>query len=51
MSGTWKRTIKKDRVEIAISPFRRFTAAETKSLKEPADEYGRFVDLPAKLEV
>jgi len=47
--GTWKRVIKKDHVLITLSPFRMLTKAELKSLQRPAEQYGRFLELPAKL--
>ncbi|HET7273937.1 MAG TPA: winged helix DNA-binding domain-containing protein [Longimicrobiaceae bacterium] len=45
--GTWKRTVRKGRVEIALSPFKRLSREDKARLEEPANAYGRFLDLPA----
>lgn len=47
--GTWKRTIKKDHVLIELIPFDTLDKVTRRSLQTPADQYGRFFGLPAKL--
>jgi hypothetical protein len=47
IAGTWKRAVKKDRVEIALSVFRALDDAGREGLAEAADRYGRFLGLPA----
>jgi hypothetical protein len=43
--GTWKRTLKKDSVHIALSPLRKLNTAETKEVEKVAKEYGEFLGL------
>jgi hypothetical protein len=45
--GYWKRTLKKDRVEIILFVLRKINRHEEKLLREVADDYGRFIQLPA----
>ncbi len=44
--GTWKRTIKKDRLIITPEPFNGLNQAEIQSLEIAAEGYGRFMGLP-----
>ncbi len=44
--GSWKRTIKRDRVEIAATPFARFTQREQRAIAHEAERYGVFLQLP-----
>ena len=46
IAGTWKRALKRDRVEIAVRAFRHLGKAEVIGLAEAADGYGAFVGLP-----
>lgn len=45
--GTWKRTLKKKSVEIALQPFRPLNAEEIEALSAAAAEYGVFLGLKA----
>lgn len=45
--GTWKRTLKKKTVDIALQPFRPLRADEMDALAEAADQYGAFLELKA----
>jgi hypothetical protein len=42
--GTWKRTLKKDTLVIAPSPFTKLNRAETLAIAEAARRYGKFLD-------
>lgn len=41
--GTWKRTFKKDRVVITVSPFTSLTEAHSRAISAAVEPYGRFV--------
>ena len=41
--GTWKRTLRGQSVEIAVSPFRELTAREGRALEQAAARYARFL--------
>jgi hypothetical protein len=41
--GTWRRTLKKGRVAIAMSPFTSLSKAEQQSLAVPAERYSKFL--------
>ncbi len=43
--GTWKRTLKKKTVEIAVEPFRPLSAEEETWLREAAHQYADFLGL------
>lgn len=43
--GTWKRTIKKDTVAIALSPFKALTRAQRAAVGAAAERYAAFVGL------
>lgn len=47
--GTWKRTLRKDRVEIALSYFYAIPKVNQRSVTEAAERYGQFVGLPAMI--
>jgi len=47
--GTWKRTIRKDKVVVETNPFRPLTPAESVALSLAAEAYGQFVGLPVTL--
>jgi hypothetical protein len=49
--GTWKRTIRKDHVLLALSPFQRLDSSTMTALQKPAQDYGAFLGLPPKIEV
>jgi Winged helix DNA-binding domain len=44
--GTWRRAIKRDRVEIAATPFATFTQRERRAIAREAERYGAFLGLP-----
>ena len=45
--GTWNRTIKKARVEVAVSPFGDSNARQRRGIDRAAGGYGDFLDLDA----
>jgi hypothetical protein len=50
ISGTWKRTLKKDQVEIAVKAFEPLNTAEKDAISEAAAHFGVFLDLPVMLQ-
>ena len=46
ITGTWKRTLKKNTVVIEVTPFRPLTPAENHALDAAAQQYGEFLNLP-----
>lgn len=48
--GIWKRTLKKERVVIAIAPFRPMAAVERDAVVAAAERYGKFLGMSAELE-
>ncbi len=51
VAGTWKRTLKRDRVEITVRAFRELTADERDGLAQAAEEYGSFVGRTSHVEL
>lgn len=49
VAATWKRTLRKDRVDISWMPLRALTASELKGIARAAKGYGRFLGLPVQL--
>jgi hypothetical protein len=47
--GTWKRTLKKKGVEIALSPFHTFSPDEHTAIAAAAERYGAFLGLAVKI--
>ncbi len=47
--GTWKRTIKKDAIEITISPLRKLSQTEQDAISISAKQYGKFHNMPINL--
>ncbi|MBS1836065.1 MAG: AlkZ family DNA glycosylase [Actinobacteria bacterium] len=43
--GTWKRAVKKTRLEVSVSPFEELNAARRSGVERAAGEYGRFLGL------
>jgi hypothetical protein len=43
--GLWKRTLKRDRVEVALQPFQAWTDGQWVAVEAAAEEYGRFLEL------
>jgi hypothetical protein len=50
ISGTWKRTLKKELVEIAVKAFEPFSTAEKDAVSDAAVRFGIFLDLPVMLQ-
>lgn len=44
--GTWKRQLKKNSVEIKLSPFEKLSKTEHKAFEKEAHDYGKFLNLP-----
>ena len=49
--GTWKRTIKKDRVILTPSLFTNLNGAEARAFAATAKRYGEFLDLPVNIDL
>ncbi|HEX5691791.1 MAG TPA: winged helix DNA-binding domain-containing protein [Roseiflexaceae bacterium] len=49
LAGTWKRTIARKRVTVALQLFRALDAAERLALDSAVDDYGLFLELPAAI--
>jgi hypothetical protein len=47
VEGTWRRTLRKDHVDINVTPFRKLKHAETDALAAAAERYGAFKGLKA----
>jgi hypothetical protein len=47
--GTWKRTLGKNFVAIALVPFRRLLKKEHAAVKAAAQRYGNFIGLPVRV--
>jgi hypothetical protein len=48
LAGAWRRTVTAREVAIDVLPYRALTRAETRALSAAIDDYGRFMNLPAK---
>lgn len=48
--GTWKRTVKKSKISLALSPFTELTGAEMAGVEAAAARYGQFMGLPVEIE-
>ena len=46
VAGTWKRTLKRDRVEMALSYFYAIPKTKQRSVIDAAERYGLFIGLP-----
>jgi hypothetical protein len=44
VTGTWKRTLRGDAVEVAIEPFRTLDEKETRAVEREAARYARFLE-------
>ena len=44
--GSWKRTFKRDAVVVTPSPFKKFSAAQTRAFDEAASRYRKFLNRP-----
>jgi hypothetical protein len=49
VAGTWKRVLKKARIEITVNPFRKLTGPEREALESAAARYGEFMRSPVFL--
>lgn len=49
VAGTWKRTVQKTAVQVAVTPFRSLTEDESAAVVATARRYGRFLELPAEV--
>jgi hypothetical protein len=49
--GGWRRALSRDRVEVAVTLLIPLTPSELDALAAAAERFGRFVGLPAKLDV
>jgi len=47
VAGTWKKSLKKNAIEIRLNPFRRLTGEEREALESEVHRYGEFVGIPA----
>ncbi len=47
--GTWRRTIRKSGIEIAVSPFTSLGKADKGRFAEVAQRYGEFLGSPVTL--
>ena len=49
VTGTWKRTLRKNTVAIALSPFTKLTNSEHQALAAETQRFGKFLELPVSL--
>jgi hypothetical protein len=49
--GSWKRTLAKDAVTLAITHYAPLDAAQREGLARAAERYGRYLALPARVEL
>jgi hypothetical protein len=49
VTGTWKKTVKKNTVDIRLSPFRELDESELKAIKAEAARYGNFLGVSTVL--
>ena len=49
--GVWKRTLRKGRVEIEVTPFRKLAASKRRMLELAVERYGSFVGVPAEMSI
>lgn len=47
VAGTWKRAMKRDSVEIKLSPFRELDNDEQEAMEREVARYGKFLGIPA----
>jgi hypothetical protein len=47
VAGTWKKAMKKESVEIRLSPFRELDKEEQEAVEAEVERYGRFFGVPA----
>jgi hypothetical protein len=44
VTGTWKRILKKDTVEIKLNPFKKLDKTKLELVKKAAERYGKFLN-------
>jgi hypothetical protein len=49
--GTWKRTVQKGTIRLAVTAFRRLSGDESAAIAAAAERYARFLELPAELDI
>lgn len=49
VAGTWNKSLKKNRVEIRLNPFHKFSKDEQEAIESEANRYSEFVEIPAVL--
>ena len=49
VSGTWKKVLKKNKVEFSLNPFRKLNKSEEAALEAQIARYGAFIGIPAVL--
>ncbi|MGH2503426.1 MAG: DNA glycosylase AlkZ-like family protein, partial [Ktedonobacterales bacterium] len=49
--GSWKRTLARDAVALAITHYAPLDAAQREGLARAAERYGRYLGLPARVEL
>jgi hypothetical protein len=49
VSGTWKRTVKKDKVIVELSPFLPLKKLEDQAVRAAVRQYAQFLELPAEV--
>lgn len=45
VAGLWKRTLKKDKLILTLSPFASFSQAESQAIRPAAERYRHFMGL------
>ncbi|MGC3991233.1 MAG: winged helix DNA-binding domain-containing protein [Chthoniobacteraceae bacterium] len=51
IAGTWKRTVKKKAVAVSVLPFIKLKKSTKLEIEKAADFYGKFLGLPAELQI
>jgi hypothetical protein len=51
IAGTWKRVIRKDAVDVVVSPLRRLSPPEKRAIAEAANRLGAFLGLPVTVKM
>jgi len=49
VKGTWKRTLKKDKVIVELAPFAKLTDPETQIVTQAIEQYGKFLGFQIKV--
>ncbi len=43
VAGTWRKVLKKNKIEVSLNPFREFSEAEHNALNSEMERLGKFV--------